>query len=211
MRKIGNVMIVLGVICIMAAVALYTYNEWDARRAQTASADVLDELQYSIEQNNGGISAPIKGGSDLLRMDILEQRQMTVVEIDGYGYIGYLSIPSIGLALPVMAECTNRGLKIAPCRYSGSLFTEDLVICAHNYARHFSPIKWLNKGVRVEFVDMDNRQWLYDVVDTEIVNPTDVELMTGTDGEEKTWDLTLFTCTTGGRTRFALRCKRVDE
>ena len=29
---------------------------------------------------------------------------MTEVELDGWNYIGYLSIPSVGLQLPVMSE-----------------------------------------------------------------------------------------------------------
>lgn len=65
---------------------------------------------------------------------------VTYYNSNGYEYIGYLSIPSIGLALPVMKQWSYAGLKIAPGRYSGSLYTDDLVIAGHNYNRHFSPM-----------------------------------------------------------------------
>ena len=134
---------------------------------------------------------------------------MTVTTIDGWDYIGYLSIPSIGLALPVMSEWSYPGLKIAPGRYAGSVFTDDLVICGHNYARHFSPVKRLAIGTTVQFVDMDGREWDYTVSKVETLQPTQIEEMVGqADGDD--WDLTLFTCTTGGSARCAVRCTRVE-
>ena len=62
--------------------------------------------------------------------------EMTVVEIDGYGYVGVLTIPTLELELPVMSEWDAARLKIAPCRYSGSTKTRDLVIAGHNYTTH---------------------------------------------------------------------------
>ncbi len=40
--------------------------------------------------------------------------EMTVVEIDGYGYVGVLTIPALELELPVMSEWDAARLKIAP-------------------------------------------------------------------------------------------------
>ena len=120
---------------------------------------------------------------------------------------------SFGLALPVMADWSYSDLKIAPCRYSGSLFRSDLVICAHNYARHFSPIKNLNVGARVEFVDMDRRLWGFEASEIQILQPTEVEKLVTTPDEdgEPEWDLTLFTCTWGGANRVTIRCDRIME
>ena len=132
---------------------------------------------------------------------------MTVTFIDGYDYIGYVSIPSIGLELPVMSEWSYAGLKIAPGRYSGSTYADNMVVCAHNYAKHFSPIKWLQAGAEVYFTDMDGMRWSYEVDNVETLQPTQIEKMT-TVTEEDNWDLTLFTCTTGGSARCAVRCVR---
>ena len=82
-----------------------------------------------------------------------------------------------------------------------------MVVCAHNYAKHFSPIKWLAIGSSVYFTDADGLRWSYEVESVETLRPTQIEEMT-TDTETDNWDLTLFTCTSGGGSRYAVRCVR---
>lgn len=53
---------------------------------------------------------------------------MTVVEINGYDYVGYLSVPKLDLELPVMSDWDYDRLKTVPCRHFGSTKTDDLVI-----------------------------------------------------------------------------------
>lgn len=131
---------------------------------------------------------------------------MTEVEIDGYAYVGYLSIPAINLEVPVMGEWDYTRLKIAPCRYAGSAGTGNLVICAHNYTRHFGPIRNLVSGDLVYFTDMDGVIWKYEVVLADLLSSAEVEDMTAGD-----YDLTLFTCTYSGQSRVTMRCKRMDN
>ena len=128
---------------------------------------------------------------------------MPVETIDGKDYIGVLSIPSLGLELPVLSQWNYPDLKKAPCRYAGSLYQDNLIICAHNYDAHFGRLKTLQTGDEVTFVDMDENVVVYKVVEMEILKPTNIEEMEGGD-----WDLTLFTCTKGGRTRVTVRCVR---
>ena len=71
---------------------------------------------------------------------------MTVVDIDGCGYVGYLAIPALSLQLPVMADCDLTRMRIAPCRQFGSTWTDDIVIAGHNYQKHFGEIQTLRAG-----------------------------------------------------------------
>ena len=103
---------------------------------------------------------------------------MTTVEVEGHDYIGVLSIPAAGLELPVMVQWSYAGLKVAPGRYSGTTYADDLVICGHNYAKHFSPIKWLAIGSPVYFTDADGLRWNYEVERVETLQPTQIEEMT---------------------------------
>ena len=195
---------VLGALLILAAAALLAYNKWDAARADKASQEVLGELEQTL---NAAIEEKAKSDTVALQPELDPMQEMTVTELNGWDYIGYLSIPSIGLELPVMSEWSYAGLKIAPGRYSGSTYADNMVVCAHNYAKHFSPIKWLALGSEVYFTDMDGQRWSYEVSNVETIQPTDIDKMiTATDEDE--WDLTLFTCTTGGRARCAVRCTR---
>ena len=133
-----------------------------------------------------------------------------MISIDGNEYIGWISIPSISLELPVMAQWSEEGLKTAPGRYAGSLAEDNLVIAGHNYRRHFSPIKWLDPGTEVLFTDAEERVRYYEIEETEELLPDQVDAMI-TKTEKDTWNLTLFTCTTSGQARCAVRCRRIDK
>lgn len=203
-NKIGTLLMGLGTVLVLAVLSLFLWNEQEAREAERSAERILPQLVEEIEQESTGL-APEDGENAADYPDPYDPA-MTEVVIDGYAYIGYLSIPSLGLELPVMSEWDYTRLKIAPCRYSGSTKTDDLVIAGHNYARHFSPIKGLKEGETVYFVDMDGVRSDYQVASVEVLAPTAVEEMTS-----GTYDLTLFTCTYGGRSRVAVRCQRTGE
>ena len=153
---------------------------------------VIEEIQESSE-DNGVYPDPYTD-------------KMTEVEIDGYAYIGYLSIPALDLELPVMSEWSYPQLKISPCRYAGSTKTDDLVIAAHNYTRHFGTIKNLSPGDAVYFTDMDGMVSVYEVAEIDTLSPTDIEEMT-----DSGFALTLFTCTYSGQSRVTVRCDRTGN
>ena len=204
-QKIGKICMVLGALLILASLGLLTYNKWDAARADKAAQTALGELENTLTRT---IEEKNKADDVVLQPELDPDQPMTEVELDGWNYIGYLSIPSIGLNLPVMSEWSYAGLKIAPGRYSGSTYADNMVVCAHNYAKHFSPIKWLAEGAEVYFTDMDGMRWSYEVSAVETIQPTQIEKMTEKTEDSENWDLTLFTCTTGGSARCAVRCVR---
>ena len=127
--------------------------------------------------------------------------EMPTKEIDGETYIGVVEIPSLELSLPVMSDWSYPQLKKAPCRYVGSVYSHDVVICGHNYDRHFGRLKELVPGDEVRFTDMDGNVFRYSVCAVEQLAKTAVEEMQTGD-----WDLTLFTCTKGGVMRVTVRC-----
>lgn len=192
-RVIGMISIGLGAVLVSLALLLLIYNQKEDKDAGAASNEILEQLQEELE-------SPV---SELLDTETgLPPLDMKTVEIDGHGYIGYLSIPSLGIELPVMSEWSYPNLRIAPCREVGSVNTRDLVIAGHNYRRHFGNLKDLVPGDAVMFTDMNQITTAYQVEAIEILQPTQVEEM-----RAEEWDLTLYTCTYGGRTRIAVRCK----
>lgn len=123
--------------------------------------------------------------------------------VNGYSYLGYLTIPALNLELPVMTDWSYSRLKIAPCRYYGLHHTDNMVIAAHNYKRHFGYISSLEIGDTVVFTDMQGVPIVYYVTLIETLDPYDIDGMV-----ETGWDLTLFTCTYGGANRVTVRCER---
>ena len=204
-RKIGNTLILLGLLLLLGAGGLTAYNIWDGIRAERASQHIIQEMDIG------------QALVEALDREPDDDPEMPVIEVEGNYYIGILEIPSLQLTLPVMDRWDYTRLKISPCVYSGSYKTDDLVICAHNYARHFSPVKWIDMGADVYLITVDCRVYHYQVTNRETLKPDLVENMIENTNNTKDgtvtneWDLTLFTCNTGGQTRCAVRCTRIRE
>lgn len=215
-RRIGNFMMLLGAALVIAALLLFFVNRREDERAGAAADALLPDVVAEIERRNaeltGATDAPTVSPTVEPEGDSVEptrtpsryvdpyDTEMTEVVIGGYSYVGYLSIPALGLELPVMSDWSYPRLRVAPCRYFGSTKTDDLVILAHNYARHFGRLRNLSPGDAIIFTDMNGVVTRYRVIELEEMSPYAV-----TDMVSGEYDLTLFTCTYGGRTRFAIR------
>lgn len=205
-RKLGFFLMVLGLLLMVSALSLFLYNKQEEIQANQSAAELVPKIVVAINERQTDRFEEDPLPTIPLPPEEIQQKEMTVVEIDGYGYIGFLSIPALNLELPVMTDWSYPQLKISPCRYTGSVFSDDLVVMAHNYARHFGTLSDLRPGETVIFADMDAQTITYEVVAVDILAPTAVEEMTA--GE---YDLTLFTCTYGGKSRVTVRCNRVEE
>lgn len=208
--KLGIICIILGVVLISGALFLTLYNMHQENAAQEAVESIMPQLMDQIEVNkeNKPTSPENENDHDLelkVPVELLteEDKKMAEIEIDGYPYIGYLSMPTLGKELPIMSTWSYPQLKVAPCRYSGSLRGEDLVLMGHNYVSHFGPISRLEIGDPVIFTDVYGNITEYVVVGKDILDPSAVDAMTAGD-----FDLTLFTCTYGGSNRVTIYCDR---
>lgn len=103
--------------------------------------------------------------------------------------------------MPVLESWSYDLLQISPCRYSGSAKEGNLILLGHNYKKHFAPLEKLTVGDNVEFCDVNGTVYTYEVAATEILQKTELERLTGSG-----YDLTLFTCTNGGYSRYVVRC-----
>ena len=204
-------MIGAGVLCMIAALALVVYNDRESDRAEAAAAEInaqlVEAITERIEKNKAEGTVPSRANAYIKYMDYVPD--MPTEEIDGYEYIGVIEVPAEEISLPVMAEWDYVRLKISPCRFVGSYYTNNMVICAHNYSRHFYQLLSIAVGTDVYFTTVEGVQYHYVVSNREEVYPNEVERMC--DAAGGSWDLTLFTCFLGGRTRCAVRCVRVEE
>ena len=194
-RKIAITLMSVGVILIGFAMGLLIYNNYESKKARESSGVLMESIRLSLAENEltEGITDPF-------------DEEMVIKEIDGYGYIGYLSIPALQLDLPVMSEWDYGRLKISPCRYYGSTKTDNLVIAAHNYRFHFGYLGHLKPGEKVVFTDMESEKHIYQVTAVEQLMPTDVDKV-----KDSGDDLILYTCTYGGAKRITVRCSYVSK
>lgn len=226
-RRAGLLVMLLGCLMVLAAAGLTGWNLLQGKQAETASADMLTALTVRMPEKKlarSSVASYVTHAEDGVPLyetaedaEIPNQMEiplyllapkipMPTVELDGREYVGTIAVPILGIELPVLNECTFSGLRIAPTRWSGSAYTNDLVICAHNYQRHFGTLKTLQPDDRVTFTDMDGNLFVYHVAVVEVLQPESVQEM-----ENSEYDLTLYTCTIGGATRVTVRCIRDEE
>ena len=197
-HRLSSILITAGLLLGIGALGLTGYNLWDDSRADRAMLSALVQVKEVIAEGSPDLE---QTPDDNLYPDM----NMPTTKANGYRYIGVLTIPALNLELPIMEEWDYKRLKIAPCRYAGSAYQNNLVICAHNYSSHFGTLKNLQNGDEVFFTDVDGNVFHYAVAQLETLVPAAIEEMKSED-----WALTLFTCTRDGRTRVTVRCE-ADE
>ena len=196
MRRKGAPWLLAGALLLLLALGLTGKYLWTARQAGRRAASAAAAVADAIAQ------AQDAGAADALPDYLLNpQMDMPELTLSGARYIGLLEIPALGLQLPVQRDWEIGDLDTAPCRYAGSAYLDNLVLCGHNYPGHFRPLLQAAPGMGVTFTDVDGSQFCYTVAAVERLGAGDVdEMISGG------WALTLFTCTPGGAMREAVRC-----
>ena len=215
-RFSGNFILTLGMLMLLAAAILTSLNFIEDGQAGEAAGNALEQLllaerdardaaRRASSETSSDESAAESSGLTLDPVYLNDntstpEGEMPVIEIDGYDYIGVLQIPSLDLTLPVISDWSYPALQIAPCRYEGSAYNGGMVIAGHNFDSHFGKLSQLEPGDEIKFIDLSGHTFTYAVAETEVLEATAIEEMV-TGG----WDLTLFTCTLSGQTRFTVR------
>lgn len=197
-QRLSKALIITGALMLAACAVLMVWNVHQSNKAHQAVQEQLPKVESAISQRAESSSKNDNTTAPLIEA---EKKKMPVVEIDGNDYIGYITIATLGMKLPVMNTYSDYKLNIAPCRYYGSLETDDLVIAGHNFASSFEKLTQLKEGDEVRFTNMNGQTYVYKVGETEMLKPAQV-----TDMVESEWDLSLFTCNYSGWERFTVRC-----
>lgn len=215
---LSRLLILAGILLLLCAGAWVVYNHLLQEQAGETARRSLEELVTKMPEPV--VHAPAETPVTELELTVLDPAEPVVVpdylldpgmdmpeqEVDGIAYIGYLELPALSLKLPVCSETNEWYLKLAPCRFSGSAYQDDLVIGAHNYTTHFGSLGLLKYGDAVIFTDVDGNVFEYEVIDFETLQPNQGEdLRTGD------WDLTLYTCTFNSESRLVLRCAKIEQ
>lgn len=211
-KKLGLVLVLAGALLIGGALALYGANRVEDEKAGAAAVETAAVLQQQIEQAQTQhmqteVQEQPEDVSPEPSMDApvedAETEPTPVAMVGDYEYLGVLSLPSLGLELPVMADWDYDRLKLAPCRQFGSAEEDNLVIAGHNYIGHFANLGMMKAGDSVTFTTMDGAVNTYVVAKTDIISPEDTEKVS-----ESGYALTLYTCTYGRQNRVTVYCER---
>ena len=238
--KKGTILISLGLLLITAAFSLVGYNLYESYKAGKASDAIMSELEQAIEDaeaenttdatgaggdvadnsdnatgagggvaNNSDNSTPVGDNATEANLgELYPDRDMPSVTINGTGYAGWIFIPSLSMRLPVQSVWNYGMLDISPAIYSGSVYQDNMIIGGHSYITHFRSLRNIAPGARVTFFDTEGFSYEYEVEYSMSLNPNQGAVLSDEKNEE--WDLTLFTCNTGGQTRCVVRCVRIS-
>jgi len=188
-QKIGRILASAGTVLIVLALLIVGGNIREDEQAGKASQEIGEKVEALTTDTDASAVADT----------------METVQVEGHSYIGMISIPALNIELPVMDSWSLPNLKIAPCRYKGTVQGNDLIICAHNYRKHFGLLNTLDIGDEVVFQDVRGMQTAYRITEITLLQPDQVREM-----EEGDWDLTLFSCTYMGYARVTVRCRRAS-
>ena len=139
-KNLAVLLICLGLCSCVSGAMLWQGNNAESEEAGEAAERVFVQLAAEISaaaetgEHAGSYFAPYYAPL----MEAVPEMPTAVVE-DSI-WLGQIEIPALGISLPVLSEYTESGLRSAPCRYSGSCYTNDIVICAHNYASFFDKL-----------------------------------------------------------------------
>ena len=203
MKSKAKIFTWIGKVCLLSALLLHLYNIYDNMNQDQNQKQILE--QY-LQKNNRQQDTSLIQIPDYLLNPEMEMPEVSLPELEEAGCIGILEIPSINIKLPVLSTWSYSLLKKAPCRYTGSIYLDNMVIAAHNSEAHFKKISNLQEGDIVTFTDAVGNVFTYTVAGIELLQPDEVDNMTN--GQ---WPLTLFTCTYGGASRVTVRCEKNTE
>lgn len=192
-RKVrGAILIVLGLALAFYGVFLFSQYERQASLANQNAEILLQELSYDMQQRHlAGVTVEAP------------QDQMPQIMLEGQSLIGIFKAEKVEINLPVIESWSYEKLQYAPCRYSGSLEEENLILLGHNYKGHLEKLDRLEAGDEVEFTDVAGKNHLFRVAQTEVLKATQVEEL-----EASPYPLTIFTCTPNGQSRFVVYCEK---
>lgn len=209
MRKRSIILLIVGIIMVLGAGFLSVHNVNIENRAyagaeqtEKAIAEIIPVRENPVVKFNPEIIKKSVGVS-AAAIDAENEEPEQTVTIDGIKYLGIIDLPTARIKLPVCAEFSYDNMAVSPCRWVGRVSDNNMIICGHNYRRHFGRLDNLKTGDKATFTDVDGFVYDYKVVGTEIINGSDPRSMVSGD-----WDLTLFTCTLDGSRRITVRLVR---
>ncbi len=194
-EKVVNTIIVLVIIALYVAVAMFLYSNFRERKRQELANGIIDKIDDEISKND-------------------EDNPVTeaTVSYGGYKYtvLGKLRIRKINIYQPILKENTAGAYNTALVKMSGPNLNENgnVAIGGHNFMRgnYFIKINRLVNNDVVEITDLTGRTVKYYVYEYGVTSKDDASYLAQPDNENERI-VTLVTCTKGGKERYYVKAR----
>lgn len=230
-KKAYKVSFFLSIFMMIALSCVYIYAEYDKNKTEDLSQDILEKVMAGQMVEEDTTIAPPENAlivsmtqeqvveenisqNEALQEDdknIITSGKFTDSKGNEYSIVGVVNIPKINTKYPIIAEWTDKLLKVSVCKFWGANPNEvgNLCIVGHNYknSKFFSKVPTLTIGDIVEITDLSGKTLKYEAYDIYTVDPTDTRCTSQLTQGKK--EVTLITCTNDTKQRVVVKCTEV--
>ena len=235
-KKAYKVSFFFSVFAMIVLSCVYIYAEYDRNKSEEASQDLLEKVIAGeiIEEQEDKTTISERENALVVLMtqeqiveqninlnNTLEQEDKNTIKSgkftdskgNEYSIVGVVNIPKINSKYPIIAETTDKLMKVSVCKFWGANPNEvgNLCIIGHNYknSKFFSKVPTMIIGDIVEITDLSGKTVQYKVYDIYTVDPSDTRCTSQLTQGKK--EVTLITCTNDTKQRVIVKCTEVTE
>ena len=150
MRTKPNLLQILGLTLVLISAIVLMGSEFLAIRNQKAAHSLAERLQ-------GAIPAVSEGDPQNY-----SNPAMPVLQLEGEDYSGLIQVPAFGVCLPLGSDWDSRTVSRYPCRFSGSVYDNSLIVGGSK--DQFDFCSRIDLGDHVTVTDMTGARFSYEVV-----------------------------------------------
>ena len=231
-KRIYKIELFLSVFLICLLFSYYIYAEYDRNKSEEVSKEILAEIKEQVDttvkkdENDKIVVILEVPGTQEDNEDKTENQNnnqtktnntkidtKTYTSKDGVKYKteAILKIPKINIEYPVLSATSDALLFVSLNKYWGPQPNEvgNYCIVGHYYenGKMFGKLHKLKNGDKAELTDLSGNTLKYQVYNKYVVEPTDTRCTSQlTDGRK---ELTLITCTNGGKQRLVVKLRQV--
>lgn len=171
-----------------------------------------DDAEDDEENTASGIGTGVEISLDnITEAEVTEETGFNKSRLSGQHCIGIITIQSINLVYAIVEGTDDDNIGVAIGHFTGSAeigAEGNCALAGHNggtYGRYFGDIKKLKNGDEVVMTNLKGYEYTYKVIDSFVVDPTDIYVVQPLEDEGKF--LTMITCTEHGTKRLVVRAK----
>lgn len=231
-KRIYKIELFLSVFLICLLFSYYIYAEYDRNKSEEVSKEILAEIKEQVDttvkkdENDKIVVILEVPGTQEDNEDKTENQNnnqtktnntkidtKTYTSKDGVKYTteAIIKIPKINIEYPVLSATSDALLFVSLNKYWGPQPNEvgNYCIVGHYYenGKMIGKLHKLKNGDKAELTDLSGNTLKYQVYNKYVVEPTDTRCTSQlTDGRK---ELTLITCTNGGKQRLVVKLRQV--
>lgn len=230
-KKAYKVSFFLSIFAMIVLSCAYIYAEYDRNKLEGSSQDLLEKVmtgeliddETTVDPRENAlvvlmteeqiIEANVNENENLQEEDrnTIATGKVNDEKGNEYSVVGVVNIPKINSKYPIIAETTDKLLKVSVCKFWGPNPNEvgNFCIVGHNYknSKFFSKVPTLVVGDIVEITDLAGKTLKYRAYDIYTVDPSDTRCTSQLTQGKK--EVTLITCTNDAKQRVIVKCTEV--